>query len=99
MNLAGVIGKQIGAANIEDIEDDDWEFVMGVNLGGVLNCMRAEIKAMGNPMESGKGKGASIVNAASIAGIMGCMYSLEKLITYFEGLVQLWSVLVCSWNR
>jgi NAD(P)-dependent dehydrogenase (short-subunit alcohol dehydrogenase family) len=67
VNLAGVIGKQIGLANIEDIEDDDWDFVVGVNLGGVLNCMRAEIKAMGTPKE--ERKGASIVNAASIAGI------------------------------
>ena len=69
VNLAGVVGKQIGVANIEDIEDDDWDFVVGVNLGGVLNCMRAEIKAMGNPKEAGKG--ASIVNASSIAGIIG----------------------------
>ncbi|KAF4614362.1 hypothetical protein G7Y89_g15375 [Cudoniella acicularis] len=40
VNLAGVIGKQIGVANIEDIDDDDWDFVVGVNLGGVLNCLR-----------------------------------------------------------
>lgn len=33
--------------------------------------MRAEIKAMGNPKESGKGVGTSIVNAASIAGLIG----------------------------
>jgi len=66
VNLAGVIGKQIGISNIEDIEDVDWDFVLGVNLNGVLNCMRAEIKAM-----TQIGKGGSIVNAASIAGIMG----------------------------
>jgi NAD(P)-dependent dehydrogenase (short-subunit alcohol dehydrogenase family) len=69
VNLAGVVGKQIGVANIEDIEDDDWDFVVGINLGGVLNCMRAEIKAMGNPKEGRRG--ASIVNASSIAGIIG----------------------------
>ncbi|KAH8651858.1 3-alpha--hydroxysteroid dehydrogenase [Tricladium varicosporioides] len=66
VNLAGVIGKQIGIANIEDIDDDDWDFVVGVNLGGVLNCMRAEIPHM----REGE-KGGSIVNAASIAGIIG----------------------------
>jgi len=66
VNLAGVIGKQIGIANVEDIDDDDWDFILGVNLNGVLNCMRAEIKAM-----TKLGKGGSIVNAASIAGIMG----------------------------
>ena len=69
VNLAGVVGKQIGVANIEDIEDDDWDFVMDINLGGVLNCMRAEIKAMGEPKAGGRG--ASIVNASSIAGIIG----------------------------
>jgi NAD(P)-dependent dehydrogenase (short-subunit alcohol dehydrogenase family) len=69
VNLAGVAGKQIGTANIEDIEDDAWDFVMDINLGGVLNCMRAEIKAMGNPKEGDRK--ASIVNASSIAGIIG----------------------------
>ncbi|RDW61571.1 NAD(P)-binding Rossmann-fold containing protein-9 [Coleophoma crateriformis] len=63
VNLAGVIGKQIGLANIEDIEDDDWKFIMDINLNGILNCMRAEIKAIND-------KG-SIVNASSIAGIIG----------------------------
>ena len=38
-------------------------FVLGVNLIGVLNCMRAEINAM---KEHG-----SIVNASSVAGIIG----------------------------
>ena len=38
-------------------------FVLGVNLIGVLNCMRAEINAM---KEHG-----SIVNASSAAGIIG----------------------------
>lgn len=66
VNLAGVIGKQIGIANVEDIDDDDWDFILGINLNGVLNCMRAEIKEM-----TKAGKGGSIVNAASIAGIKG----------------------------
>jgi NAD(P)-dependent dehydrogenase (short-subunit alcohol dehydrogenase family) len=66
VNLAGVIGKQIGIANVEDIDDDEWEFIMGVNTTGVMYCMRAEIKAM-----TAAGKGGSIVNAASIAGVMG----------------------------
>ena len=46
MNIAGVNGRQNGIANVEDIEDDDWDFVLGVNLIGMLNCMRAEIHAM-----------------------------------------------------
>ena len=66
VNLAGVIGKQIGVANVEDIDDDEWDFILGVNMNGVLNCMRAEIKEMTKAE-----KGGSIVNAASIAGITG----------------------------
>lgn len=69
VNLAGVIGKEIGVKNIEDVTDDDWDFVVGVNLGGTLNCMRAEIVNM-KTLEDG-GKGSSIVNASSIAGVMG----------------------------
>ena len=83
VNLAGVIGRQIGAANIEEIEDDDWEFVLGVNLGGVLNCMRAELPVMKEGLN--EKPGGSIVNAASVAGILGivsvfwmCLWSEES---------------------
>ena len=62
VNLAGVIGRQIGVANIEDIEDEDWDFVMGVNLMGTLNCLRAEIKGMKRLR-----KGGSIVNVSLIS--------------------------------
>lgn len=68
-NLAGVIGKQIGLANVEEVDDADWDFIMGVNLGGVLNCMRAQIPLMRE--EEDIKSGGSIVNAASIAGIIG----------------------------
>lgn len=72
-NLAGVIGKSIGISNLEDIEEDEWDFIMGVNMDGVRYCMRAEIKAL-----TKQGNGGSIVNAASIAGIIG----LEKNAAY-----------------
>jgi len=62
-NLAGVIGKHINITPIEDVDDDDWDFVMGVNAKGILNCMRAQIPHFNS--------GGSIVNASSVAGIMG----------------------------
>ncbi|CRK21439.1 hypothetical protein BN1723_012382 [Verticillium longisporum] len=62
-NLAGVIGKQQNIASIAEIDDDDWDFVMGVNIKGVLNSLRAQIPALKD--------GASVVNAASMAGIIG----------------------------
>ena len=62
-NLAGVVGKNIGVTAVEDIEDDDWNFVLSVNLTGLMYCMRAQIKKMQ--------AGGSIVNAASVAGLTG----------------------------
>ncbi|KAL9135134.1 MAG: hypothetical protein Q9175_003671, partial [Cornicularia normoerica] len=59
-NLAGVlmVGKQI-----VDTKDEDWDFVMDVNLRGVFNCIRAELQRMD--------KDASIVSASSVAGLKG----------------------------
>jgi len=62
-NLAGVIGKGIGIKRITDLDDDEWNFIMGVNCTGVFNCLREELKVVE--------KGGSIVSAASIAGLIG----------------------------
>lgn len=62
-NLAGVIGKQNGLANVEEVEDEHFDFVMNVNVKGLLNCMRAQIPQMND--------GGSIVNASSILGLQG----------------------------
>jgi NADP-dependent 3-hydroxy acid dehydrogenase YdfG len=62
-NLAGVIGKQNNVAPLQDIDDADWEFVLGVNTKGLLNCLRAQIPYIND--------GGSIVNAASVAGLIG----------------------------
>lgn len=67
-NLAGVIGKQANAIEIRDIDDDDWDFVMGVNVVGLRNCLRAQIPHFN--------EGASIVNAASILGLIGAAKNL-----------------------
>jgi len=62
-NLAGVIGKHINITPIEEVDDDDFNFVMQVNVNGLLNCMRAQVPHL-EP-------NSSIVNAASVAGIIG----------------------------
>lgn len=73
-NLAGVIGKQNNIAPFQDIDDDDWDFIIGVNQRGLMNCMRAQIPQFND--------GGSIVNAASVAGVMGvarnAAYSASK---------------------
>ncbi|KAF1849086.1 3-alpha--hydroxysteroid dehydrogenase [Cucurbitaria berberidis CBS 394.84] len=67
-NLAGVIGKQSSVAAIQDLDDADWDFVFGVNVIGMRNCLRAQIPHMN--------EGGSIVNAASILGLIGAPNNL-----------------------
>lgn len=64
-NIAGVICPRIGEIFLEDESEEDWEFVLGINLTGVMHCMRAQIKL------GGLGKGGAIVNASSVAGLQG----------------------------
>jgi NAD(P)-dependent dehydrogenase (short-subunit alcohol dehydrogenase family) len=66
-NLAGVIGKNLGKTGITETEEDDWNFVLGVNLTGLMHCLRAQMRVIQG--------GGSIVNAASIAGLVGRPYS------------------------
>jgi 3-oxoacyl-[acyl-carrier protein] reductase len=51
--------------NLEDVKDEDWDRILGVNLKGVFQCARAARE----PMEAA-GAGV-IVNVSSVAGIAG----------------------------
>lgn len=70
-NLAGVVGRHIGSGTILDLTDEDWAFMIGINLTGVFHALRAQIRVMKELVEKGVIQGASIVNAASTAGIEG----------------------------
>lgn len=63
INLAGVIPKSINIERVEDLNDEDWKFVIDVNLHGVMHCMRAQLRVLERE--------GSIVNAASICGLIG----------------------------
>jgi NAD(P)-dependent dehydrogenase (short-subunit alcohol dehydrogenase family) len=67
-NLAGVIGKQANVVGIDGLDDDEWDFVMGVNVVGLKNCLRAQVPHFN--------EGAAIVNAASILGLIGAAKNL-----------------------
>ncbi|KAF2726645.1 putative short chain dehydrogenase/ reductase [Polyplosphaeria fusca] len=71
-NLAGVVGRHIAQASgtVRNLDDEnEWDFVMDVNFRGTVNCIRAELAYM---REGGDGRGGgSIVNAASIAALVG----------------------------
>lgn len=62
-NLAGVIPKSIGLKGVAEQDIDEWNFVIGVNLTGVMLCMKSQLQLMA--------EGGSIVNASSVAGISG----------------------------
>lgn len=62
-NCAGVIGKHHGTRKVEELEDDQWDLIIGVNLTGMMYSLRAELQAI-------KGEG-SIVCVSSVQGLMG----------------------------
>jgi NAD(P)-dependent dehydrogenase (short-subunit alcohol dehydrogenase family) len=62
-NLAGVIPKSIGIKPLAEQDFDEWEFVIGVNLTGVMHCLKAQLSVI-------KDNG-SVVCASSIAGLTG----------------------------
>ncbi|NWF70266.1 MAG: SDR family oxidoreductase [Chloroflexi bacterium] len=65
VNNAGVGGK---LARTHEQTEDTWDLVMNVNLKGVWLCMKYEIPHL---IEAG---GGSIVNVASLAGLIGFPY-------------------------
>jgi NAD(P)-dependent dehydrogenase (short-subunit alcohol dehydrogenase family) len=65
-NCAGVNGVNT-ATTILDTTPTDWDFIIGVNLTGVANCMRAQLRYMTRP-------GGSIVNISSTLGLFGQPY-------------------------
>ncbi|KAK6380198.1 hypothetical protein LTS17_005387 [Exophiala oligosperma] len=60
---ANVAGTGQGWTQFEDLENEWWDKIIGVNLTGSMYCMRAQVRAMK--------KGGSIVNVASLAGLRG----------------------------
>lgn len=62
-NCAGIIGKNHGITTLADTENEEWDKVIAVNLTGMFNSLRAELKRI---LDHG-----SIVNVSSIQGLMG----------------------------
>ncbi|MFT4561811.1 MAG: NAD(P)-dependent dehydrogenase (short-subunit alcohol dehydrogenase family) [Gammaproteobacteria bacterium] len=72
-NNAGVAG---GNRLIAETTDEEWDRLIGINITGVWSCMRREIQEM---LPHG---GGTIVNTASVAGLVGwragAVYSATK---------------------
>ncbi|KAF2401564.1 3-alpha--hydroxysteroid dehydrogenase [Trichodelitschia bisporula] len=63
VNLAAVIGRDVLRKATEDITTEDWNFVIGVNLTGMMNSLRTQIPHLKS--------GAAIVVVTSISGTRG----------------------------
>ncbi|KUI71611.1 Levodione reductase [Cytospora mali] len=62
-NVAGIIGRGHGRDAVADLDDDEWDRIIGVNLTGTMYCLRAELRRVVD--------GGSIVNVSSIHGTKG----------------------------
>ena len=62
VNNAGIVGR---VAPIQEVSDNEWQRMIGIDLTGVFNCCRAVIPHM---IERGTGR---VINIASIAGKEG----------------------------
>jgi NAD(P)-dependent dehydrogenase (short-subunit alcohol dehydrogenase family) len=67
VTIAGVAGKGVLIDRIQEIQDEDWDWVFDVNIKGTLNCLRAQIPNFND--------GGSIVTIASVAGLTGMQKS------------------------
>jgi NAD(P)-dependent dehydrogenase (short-subunit alcohol dehydrogenase family) len=83
-NNAGVAQWQVGAAGkkLTELDEEAWNRVLAINLTGTWLCMKAEIRQM-----QAQG-GGSIVNTASISGLMGMQRS-GAYVTSKHGLIGL----------
>lgn len=68
-NIAGVTGKDHGLKTVAELDDTEWDKIIGVNLTGTMYCMRAQLRVIE--------KKGSIVNMASIHATNG-LFSTSK---------------------
>jgi NAD(P)-dependent dehydrogenase (short-subunit alcohol dehydrogenase family) len=55
---------------LTELEDEEWHRIIGINLTGLMFCLRAELKKISD--------GGSIVNISSIQGVMG-LFSIRTV--------------------
>lgn len=68
-NIAGVSGKSSNIAPVWEIDSEEYRFSMEVNAEGVFNCLAEQLKP------GILSDGGSIVNMASVAGLMGLLHN------------------------
>jgi NAD(P)-dependent dehydrogenase (short-subunit alcohol dehydrogenase family) len=76
-------------AGFDDISENGWDSVVGVNLGGTVNCTRAA----GEYLKDGNG---AVVNVASVAGQQGAPY-MSHYAAAKAGVINLTTSLAAEW--
>lgn len=74
-NCAGILGKHHGIRTVAQLDDDEWDRLLAVNLTGVMYCLRAELNKIAD--------GGSIVNMASIQGLIGKVAQMLQMVYIF----------------
>ena len=69
VNCAGVT-RFIPHAALDDLRDDDWDFILGVNVKGTFHCARACRSYLA-------ANGGVVINVASTAGLTGTGSSIR----------------------
>ncbi|KAK6365165.1 hypothetical protein LTS17_011397 [Exophiala oligosperma] len=62
-NLASMEGKTYLPSDLVDTTDEEWDYILSINLTGLMYCVRAQLRVVK--------EGASIVNVSSLAGVVG----------------------------
>jgi NAD(P)-dependent dehydrogenase (short-subunit alcohol dehydrogenase family) len=71
VNAAGIHPRESGVKPIWDVTDDDWQFAQDVNVSGMRNCVRAQLKHMVSASKEAKESSGSIVVLGSNSSVVG----------------------------
>lgn len=91
-NNAGVIGEGRDGL-VTDLEVDAWEFVLNVNLRGIFLCAKYGVPAL---IDAG---GGSVINTASVAGLIGSPNSGHAYAASKGGAIALTRAMAASYAK
>ncbi len=91
-NNAGVIGEGRDGL-VTDVDVDAWEFILNVNLRGIFLCAKYGVPAL---IDAG---GGSVINTASVAGLIGSPNSGHAYAASKGGVIALTRAMAASYAR
>jgi NAD(P)-dependent dehydrogenase (short-subunit alcohol dehydrogenase family) len=91
-NNAGVIGEGRDGL-VTDLDIDAWEFILNVNLRGIFLCAKYGVPAL---IDAG---GGSVINTASVAGLIGSPNSGHAYAASKGGVIALTRAMAASYAR